>query len=372
MTEFKKRKYKSILNKHKFIDSWFWDRYSINPYQGCEHDCIFCDARSHKYNLHPEFEQLIYVKEDPAGMLDLRISRARTLLPDIVVISGVSDSYQPVEKKHKSTRKCLEVLAKHKWPVHIGTKSTLVLRDLDVLSEIAKKTWAAVSFTITTTDQKVADFIEPKAASSKERFEVISKIKKEAPYVQVGVNFIPIVPLLEDSEKNIDSVIKNAKEAGADYVLFSPGMTMRDNQAVWFLRKLSKKFKKLIPQYEELYKFKYNPEIYKGEYVPKRSYNFKIAKMVLKILEKYEMPYRIRRFIPNDYREMNYIIAENLLNKAYYLQMTGKAWSNTHWAGQNIQNLKESIIDVVKRGELAQIRNVDDEIELFIREYLEY
>ena len=95
-----------------------------------------------------------------------------------------------------------------------------------------------------------------------------------------------------------------------------------------------------------------------------------INKKMFELCEKYNMPVRMKRFIPDDYRKYNYIIAEKLLNKAYVLQSTGKHWSNIYWAGQNIQNQKESVADIAKRGELRQIRNVGDKIEKMILEVI--
>jgi len=361
------KEYKSIINRMKFIDSWFWCRYTLNPYQGCEHDCIYCDARSHKYYLHPDFEETIYVKKNAALMLDMRISRARTLLPDVVATGGVCDCYQPAEKEFENTRQILKVLAKHRWPVHIGTKSPLVLRDLDIISKIARRSWAAVSFTITTTNEDVGRFLEPKVVPAEERFRAIAEIKEKDKNILTGLTFMPIAPFLEDDEENIEAVVRGAKEAGADYVLFSPGMTMRDNQALWFMKKLSESYSELVPDYEDIYQFSYSKAEYKGSYGPKKSYMKQVGKRVLKVLDRYKMPSRIKRFIPDDYRKLNYIIAEELLNEAYKLQMASKAWTKTHWAGMNIQNLKESIARVAERGELKHIRNVNDELEGVIR-----
>ena len=368
MARFVEKQVKSILNIHKYIDSWFWDKYSVSTYQGCQFNCIYCYARSRKYNNSFGDKDTIYIKKDPASMLDMRIERARTLLPDIVAMSGVCDPYQPGEKKYGKTRSCLKILAKHRWPVHILTKSALVLRDIDILSDIAKDTWASVTFTITTSDSNMAKFLEPNAFLPEERFDALSRIKRGNPHIQAGVAAMPIVPYLEDSMENIRALIRNAKEAGADYFVFSPGLTMDNDQAVKYLNLLVKKFPGIIPVYEKLYGFKYSPEAYSGTYSPKGSYSVKLAKQVFKILEEYGMPYRIKRFIPGDYRGLNYILAGKLLNRAYRSQYSGKTWSNIYWAGQNIGNLKESIADIASRGEIRKIRNVDEKIESFIME----
>lgn len=162
MVKVVEKEFKSLLNKYKFIESWFWGRYSINPYQGCQFGCIYCDSRSEKYHLPTDFENEIVVKKNLKAKLEERLKRARTLLPDIVVLAGTSDPYQPIENKFKSTRQCLEVLRKYKYPVHLITKSPLVLADLDLIKEIAKETWACVSITITTPNLEVARFLEKK------------------------------------------------------------------------------------------------------------------------------------------------------------------------------------------------------------------
>ncbi|MDX1436622.1 MAG: hypothetical protein R3335_07425, partial [Anaerolineales bacterium] len=104
MAQFIEKQYKSILNTLKYIDSWFWARYTINPYNGCQFGCTYCDARSAKYDMPEDFEDRIVIKEEVGPMLERRISRARTLLPDVVVIGGVTDGYQPADKKYENTR----------------------------------------------------------------------------------------------------------------------------------------------------------------------------------------------------------------------------------------------------------------------------
>jgi DNA repair photolyase len=227
------KKFKTILNRYRFIDSWFWCRYGINPYNGCEFACTYCDSRSHKYHLQPDFDHTIYIKTDVGVVLNHRIKHARTP-PDVVAIGGTCDAYQPAEARYKNTRQCLDVLLRYNYPVFISTKSTLILRDLDLLSQIAKESWCAIGVTIITLDEKICKFLEPNAPSADERIEVISEVKKDYPEIQVGVNFIPIVPLLCDSDGNMESVVKATKERGANFIFFST-MTMRNNQAKWFM-----------------------------------------------------------------------------------------------------------------------------------------
>jgi DNA repair photolyase len=370
MVRFTEKEFISILNRRKFIDSWFWERYGINTYNGCQFGCVYCDSRSQKYHLPQDFENDIIIKKDAAKLLDRRLTNARTLLPDVVGFSGATDPYQPAEARFKNTLQCLEVLKKHKYPVHIITKSKLILRDLDLIEDIGNETWACISLTITTTNPDIARFLEEKVPSPKVRFEIIKTIKEKTKHIQAGVLFIPVVPYLCDRDETLEDMVKQTKVCSGDYILFGGGMTMRDLQALWFLKHLKERYPELIDKYEELYKFKYNPDSYQGSYEPKRNYAIKIHKKLFELCERYNLAYRIKRFIPDDFRQKNYIIAEKLLNKAYESQMRGKAWSNLHWAGQNIQNLKTSIVEVEKRGELQGIRNVNEEIESFIKENL--
>ncbi len=371
MVKYTHKEFKTILIKRKYIDSWFWERYGINGYNGCEHSCIYCDSRSAKYYLPEDFANNIIVKKNVAEMLDKRITGARTLLPDIVAMSGASDPYHPAEAKFKNTLQCLEVLEKHKYPVHIVTKSKLVLRDLEILEKIGKNNWCCVSVTITTENAEKAKFLEPRVSAPSERFSIIKTIKKNTRHIQSGVFFIPVIPFLCDSDEALENMVRSCKESQCDYILFGGAMTMRDNQALWYLKHLKPKFPELIRKYEELYRFKYDPKQYNGTYGADNSYNILINRKLLDLCKKYGLPFRIKRFIPGDFRKLNYLISENLLKHAFYLQATGQVWSDIQWAGMNIQNLKESVADIAGRNELKKIRNINSRIEKYIINFLQ-
>ncbi len=371
MITYTEKEFKSVLNVRKSINNWFWDKYSINPYNGCQFGCVYCDSRSAKYNLPDDFENNIIIKKNIDKLLDKRLTNARTLLQDVIGIGGTTDPYQAAESKFKNTEKCLEIILKHSYPVHIATKSPLVLKDIDIINEIGKNTWATVSVTITTIDNNVSSFLENRVPLPKTRFNIIKTIKEKAKYIQAGILFMPIVPFLCDSEKNIREVIKKAKECKADYVLFGSGMTMRDIQALWFLKHLKERYPHLIPKYEKLYNFKYNEKEYRGSYEPVSYYYEKPIKLFIKYAKEYKINWRIKRFIPEDYRKYNYIISEKLFNISYERQITGRHWDAFFWAAYNIQNLKESIIDIAKRGELKKIRSVGDKIAKYIISVIE-
>jgi len=364
MVKYTYKEFKTALNKLKYPDSWFWAKYTINPYSGCQHACIYCDARSDRYFLQQNFENEVIIKTNIDKMLDLRIRRARKLLPDVVGPGGVSDAYQPIENKVENTRKVLQVLAKHKFPLNIATKSKLIIRDLDVLKKIAGDTWCTIGFSITTTNEDLAKFLEPYSSKPSERLEVLKTIKNEAPNIQVGTYFMPIIPFLEDSENNMEDVIRKSKEAGADFLLFSPGLTMRDSQAEFFLKKLQNS------KYNDIVKPLLN--LYKGQMQPPSDYVKTLHLKLLYFSEKYDIAIRIKRWIPSDYRKWNYKISELLLNKVYLDNLkTGKSNKTMMWAGLKLNNLEESILDVYSRGELSKLQNFKPEVINYVRPYLD-
>jgi len=236
MVKYIQKEFKSTINKLKYPDSWFWSRYTLNTYSGCAHACIYCDARSQRYYLE-DFDNEVIIKTNFDKKIDQRLKRARTLLPDVIAPGGVNDAYQPIEQKLEHTRKVLQVIAKHKFPINIATKSKLITRDIDVLNKIADDTWCTVGFSITTTHEELASFLEPYSSLPSLRLEAIKTIKRLAPNIQVGTYFIPIIPFLEDDDKNLEDVIKQSKNSGADFVLFSPVFTYRHSQPDNFLKK---------------------------------------------------------------------------------------------------------------------------------------
>lgn len=370
MINYSEKEFKTIINVRKFIDNWFWDKYSLNPYNGCEFSCIYCDTRSSKYNMHEDFGENIIVKKDAADMLDKRISNARTLKPDIVAIGGAGDAYQPAEKKYRNTQKCLEVLHKHNYPVFISTKSDMLKQDLQLLDDIGNNSWCCISLTITSTKSEITAFLEPGAASPEKRFSLISHIKTKYKNIQAGVSFIPIVPFFSDSDSELENMVRLTKESGADYILFGGGTTLSDKQAVWFLNHIQKNYPQKIEGYEKIYRFKYNRVFYNGQYGPDNKYSTEIHKKLFVLCKEYDLNFRIKRFIPEDFRKYNYFLSEIFLNKAYERQMNNIKSTNLFWAGMNIQNLKESIIDIAQRNELQTIRNVNADIEEYIYTFI--
>lgn len=167
---------------------------------------------------------------------------------------AMSDPYTPVEKKYGLTRQALMVIADHRFPVNITTKSNLVLRDVEVLQEISK-IHASVSFTITTTDDLLASKIEPFAPSPSARFKAMGVLSVLG--ICTGVTMMPILPFIEDQADNIIEIIKKAKEYGAQYIYPAFGMTLRDRQRTYYYNKLDELFPGLRPKYEQRFGTRY-------------------------------------------------------------------------------------------------------------------
>jgi DNA repair photolyase len=189
---------------------------SINPYRGCEHGCIYCYARpTHEYlgfSAGIDFESRIMVKENAAQLLEDELSSPRWK-PQTLVMSGVTDPYQPVERRLKITRACLEVLARFRNPIGIITKNQLVTRDLDLLGELATHDAAAVNISVTSLDPKLQRVLEPRTSSPRARLDAISQLRTAG--IPVGVMTAPIIPGLNDHE--LPAILEAATEAGARF-----------------------------------------------------------------------------------------------------------------------------------------------------------
>lgn len=240
-------KAKSILSKIKNApDSWFGISYNMNLYRGCQHQCIYCDSRSECYRID-DFSK-IQIKENALELLNTELKKKKQ--KGTIGTGSMNDPYMPIEKEQQLVRKSLKIIDRYNFPVHIITKSNLVLRDSDILSEISK-TYAAVSFTITTTNNDLSKTIEPGAPASSERFRALQELSKMGIYC--GVLLMPVLPFISDQQNNITEIVKQAKGNGAQYIIGSMGMTLRDRQREYYYQKLDKHFQDLRSKYEARY-----------------------------------------------------------------------------------------------------------------------
>ncbi|MBN8247595.1 MAG: PA0069 family radical SAM protein [Verrucomicrobia bacterium] len=204
----------SALTRNDSPDIGF--TWSLNPYRGCEHGCIYCYARpTHEYlgfSAGLDFESRIVVKEQLPELLRRELG-SRSWTPDTIALSGVTDCYQPVERKLRLTRRCLEVLAEFRNPVGIVTKNTLVTRDLDLLGELARHQAVAVFVSLTTLNPDLRAILEPRTSPPSARLRAIRALADAG--VPVGVMIAPVIPAINDHE--IPALLAAAGAAGARF-----------------------------------------------------------------------------------------------------------------------------------------------------------
>jgi len=213
-TQFFRDGTKTIITHNNSPDVGF--ETSLNPYRGCEHGCIYCYARpTHEYlgfSAGLDFESKIMVKANAAELLRAELESPRWQ-PQTLVLSGVTDPYQPVERKFRITRGCLEVLAKFRNPVAIITKNRLVTRDADLLRELADCNAVAVNISVTSLDPKLQRVLEPRTSSPQARLDAISQLR--ATGIPVGVMVAPVIPGLTDHE--VPKILESCAKAGAQF-----------------------------------------------------------------------------------------------------------------------------------------------------------
>lgn len=224
---------KTIISTNQSPDISF-DQ-SINPYRGCEHGCIYCYARpNHAYvGLSPglDFETKLFVKANAAELLEAEFSKA-SYKPKTIMLGGVTDIYQPIERGYGVTRALLEVMERWRHPVALITKSQLVMRDIDILARLAERDLARAAVSITTLDRRIARVMEPRAATPQRRLEAVRVLTQAG--VPTTVMMAPIVPAITDNE--IEAVLQACAEAGASaagYVVLRLPLEIKDLFREW-------------------------------------------------------------------------------------------------------------------------------------------
>lgn len=238
---------KVLLSSTSHPDLFFGCRYNMNLYRGCSHGCIYCDSRSECYQID-HFDEEVLVKANAIELLRDELSRKRIKGP--ISLGSMNDPYMPLEGKLNLTGCALAVIAEFGFPVHLITKSALVLKDLDTLRQIAR-TYASVSFTITTTDDALAAKIEPGASRPSERLQAMHVLAENG--IQTGTTMMPILPFIEDNEENLAAIVEHTAAAGGSYLIPWLGMSMRDRQRAYYYARLDELFPGLREQYERTY-----------------------------------------------------------------------------------------------------------------------
>ena len=210
----------------------------MNLYRGCQHGCIYCDSRSRCYHMDHRFED-VAVKENGVELLDLALRRKRR--PCMIGTGSMSDPYTPVERELGLTRRALEVIERYGCGISILTKSDLVLRDLDVLSRIHRRSKAVVQMTLTTMDEELCKLIEPGVCTTARRIEVLKEFQRAG--IPTVVWLCPILPWLNDTRENIQSIVECCADAGVKGIIcFGMGVTLREGSREHYYTQLDRKF----------------------------------------------------------------------------------------------------------------------------------
>ena len=225
----------------------------MNMYRGCQHGCIYCDARSKCYQINHVFED-IEVKQNAPELLERALKGKRSKC--MIGTGGMTDPYMPLEKDEKLTRRLLEIINQYEFGLAIQTKSDLILRDLDLLKSINEKSKCIVQMTMTTYDEALCKKIEPNVCTTRERFEVLKTMRDNG--IQTVVWLSPFVPFLNDMEENIRGLMDYCIEAGVyGIICFGIGVTLREGDREYFYEKLDEKFPGLKQKFHEKYGYAY-------------------------------------------------------------------------------------------------------------------
>ena len=354
---------KSILRKHKKVDSWFVARYSMNLYRGCLHNCAYCDGRSEGYYVDGEFGNDIDVKVNAPELLAKELDPKRKRIPlkkgFVMLGGGVGDSYNPLEKKYEIARKSLGIISDYNFPVHILTKSTLVKRDSDILQQINQKSKAIISFSFSGIDQNICKTFEPLVPSPIERMQIISDFKKQG--IMVGIFFMPVIPFITDSTNHMEISIQKFKEIGVDFIIFG-GMTLKEGrQKDYFYNVLKKNRPELINPYKE---------IFKGDKWGGASYSYynEINKRFYSLAKKHHIPVRISANLISNVIDQNDLVKIILEQMDFILKQYGEK-SPYSYGAYSISQLNEPVKEY--RNKLTSLKGIGPVTEKIIIEILE-
>lgn len=272
MANYKEMNCSIAVNKLKRKMPFAWD---LNIYRGCEHGCKYCYAMySHQYLDSEEYFDDIHVKTNIVEQLEKQLSNP-SWKREVVNIGGVTDSYQPIEEQYKLMPDILRLMIKYKTPCIISTKSDLILRDYDLIAELANITYVNVAATITCMNENIRRKIEPNGRESLKRFTMLKEFAKTN--ASTGLHFMPIIPYLTDDRDNVDALYAHAKDCKVDYVL--PGtLYLRGKTRGVFFDFIKQEFPDLHEPLQNLYKTggagkEYKDKLYKMVNELKAKYN---------------------------------------------------------------------------------------------------
>ena len=250
---------KSILSKLSRPGEWFHVTYNVNLYRGCQHGCVYCDSRSECYRID-DFDSSLLVKNNALELFQKEISGKKEKA--VIGTGAMSDPYTPVEEKRKMTRQLLEIVAEREWPLHMATKSDMILRDVDILQKISK-TYLTVGITVTTCSDELARIIEPHAPLPSDRIKALRELRSAGIYA--GILLMPVLPYIEDNRENIYNIVRAAHSSGASFIIPGFGVTLRDRQREYYYRFLQENYPEKLELYRQTYRDKYSCSCVNGK-----------------------------------------------------------------------------------------------------------
>ncbi len=373
-----------------------WAEVYLNPYQGCYHDCVYCDGKAESYYMHDDFGTRIKVKKNAPELLEqflkkksfFPINREKTsTLVDyfpklrdsantkskgkfvLFIGGGVCDTYQPAEKELGMTRKLLKIADDYRIPVCFLIKNDLVLKDLDLLKKINEETFASVSFTITLADEDSQKIFEPNASTTDERFEAIRLLRKEG--IHSGVYCYPALPFIGDTEQNIETIYKRSKDVKAEFV-YCLGLTLKPGRNKnQFMSTLEQYYPELYPKYKKLYG---KEDKYGG--IDRQV--FDEFNLVWPEIRGYRYGYELgidytaKRYVPEGRIRSNLLTAELFYRLAYlksFFIKSSKYERRQLNEGANILNDYPTDINLLEKDQLVKI-GLDKTVLPYIEEFL--
>lgn len=286
---------KSILNKKKNRDTWFLDDYTLNLYSGCSFNCLFCYVKGSIYGEHHE-KKMTY-KSNALELLDKQLqARAKKNQYGFIVMSSATEPYSHADKELKLTRSALEIISRYRFPVHLITRSDLILRDLDLLLEINenailpedfknKLKGTIVSFSFNTLDDSIAKIFEPGATPPSLRMKTMEEILKYG--IKSGVSLMPLLPYITDKGRLLEEYFRVFKNMGAHYLMPSTLTLFGDQPSdskTQIFRAIEKHFPDLLPKYHRLFQ--------ESDYLPP-FYQEAFAKKMYELSFRYQLNNRI-------------------------------------------------------------------------------
>ena len=336
----------------------------MNLYRGCTHNCMYCDGRAEKYQVDGEFGCDVAVKINAIDVLRQELDftrRRKPLKPGYVMIGGgVGDSYQPVDQQYQLSRKTLELMSEKKLPVHILTKSTLVKRDIDILTQINSSSKAIVSMSFSSVDDHISSIFEPGVPPPSERLKMLDSFKQQG--IPCGMFLMPVIPFITDTYEQMEQSIKAAYDFKLDFIIFS-GMTLKEGkQKTYFYNTLEKTYPELLPNYHTIYPKDHQWGNASDTYYASINETFRL------LAKKYQIPKRIPPHLYTNIVDENDRVVIILEHLDYLLKNKGKP-SPYGYAAYSISQLKEPLSSM--KHNLRQIKGVGPTTEKIIKEILE-